>query len=717
MTYYGSGTLMNIKVKDVLPAGLQYADNANPVQNGVSGKNVYWNLTTTLTNGLSTSIEFNAFALSSGTNVNLVNITGSRDSGLPLYCQDIATVIVVNCTTPSLICDKKVRDPTTQQWVDQINANVGNSVRFRVTMTYYGSGTLMLIKVKDVLPVCLQYADNANIVQTAVSGKNVYWNLSQQLTNGQSISIEFDALVISTGTNVNVVNITGSENCVKPLYCQDTATVIVGGQSTSLICDKKVRDPTTQQWVKQINANVGNTVRFRVTMTYYGLGTFMLIKVKDILPTCLQYADNANIVQTAVSGKNVYWNLTQTLTNGQSLSIEFDTLVISTGTNVNVVNIDGSENCVTPLSCQDTATVIVNQPSLTCTKKVKNPTTKQWVDEINANVSDTVRFNITFTYSGTLNFYSIWVNDTLPACLQYADNAKPVETTIVGKIVLWHLSIVLSPGQSYSIEFDAKVISNGTNVNTVTITGVECGVRILTCSDTATVIVKEVINPLVADAHGPYAGYTNESIQLTGSATGGKTTYTWAWDLDNDGAYDDSSVQNPTHTWSIAGTYTIKIKVTDSLGTNATDSAQVTVSKPNTAPNKPSTPTGPTSGKTNKALTFSSGAVDPDSDQVYLYFDWGDGNNSGWIGPFNSGTAHNASHTWAVKGTYSIKVKAKDTHGDVSSWSDGFTIKIKKSLDIQYPSLFEKIMNRFPALENLLTALFNMIQNMRMNPS
>jgi uncharacterized repeat protein (TIGR01451 family) len=338
------------------------------------------------------------------------------------------------------------------------------------------------------------------------------------------------------------------------------------------------------------------------------------------------------------------------------------------------------------------------------------------VDEINANVSDTVRFNITFTYSGTLNFYSIWVNDTLPACLQYADNAKPAETTIVGKIVLWHLSIVLSPGQSYSIEFDAKVISNGTNVNTVTITGVECGVRILTCSDTATVIVKEVIKPLVADAHGPYTGYTNESIQLTGSATGGKPAYTYAWDLDNDGLYDDSSLQNPNPTWSTANTYTIKIKVTDSLGTDATDSSTVIVSKRNTAPYKPDPPIGPTSGKTKKQITFSAGATDPESDKVTLIFDWGDGNTS-VIGPYNSGTSHNASHAWANKGTYSIKVKAKDSNGAESAWSNAVSITIKKSLDIQYPSILEKIMNRFPALEKLLTALSNMIQNMRMNPS
>ena len=66
------------------------------------------------------SIEFDAFVISVGTNVNLVNITGSKDSGLPLYCQDTATVIVGECPTPStsLTCEKKVWNPTTQQWVE-----------------------------------------------------------------------------------------------------------------------------------------------------------------------------------------------------------------------------------------------------------------------------------------------------------------------------------------------------------------------------------------------------------------------------------------------------------------------------------------------------------------------------------------------------------------------------------------------------------------------
>jgi len=698
LTYHGTGTLMYIKVRDTLPPCLQYADNANRTENATSQNKIYWNLTLSLTNGQSTSIEFNTLVISTGTNVNLANVTGSENCHLPLYCEDTATVIVEQ---PSLLCEKKVRDPQTQQWVDVINAHVGDTVRFKITLTYHGTGTLMDIRVRDTLPPCLQYADNANPVQTAVSGNRVFWNLSLLLTNGQNTSIQFDTLVISTGTNVNTANVTASENCTKPrLSCEDTATVIVQAQP-SLVCEKKVRDPQTQQWVDVINAHVGDTVKFKITLTYHGTGTLMNIKVRDTLPPCLQYADNANPVQTAISGNRVFWNLTLTLTNGLNTSIQFNTLVISTGTNVNTANVTASENCIIPLSCEDTATVIVVQPSLICEKKVRDPQTQQWVDVINANIGDTVRFKINFSYWGAppLYFYSIWVNDTLPSCLQYADNANPTETQVSGKTILWHFQTALSHGQNLSIQFNALVIAAGTNVNVVNITGIECGVRTLFCSDTATVIVKTPT--LIADAGGPYTGYVNEAIQITGSATGGVPSYTYAWDLNNDGVYNDATGKTISHSWATQGTKTIYLKATDSVGTNATDSAIVTVNIRNQAPNTPSIPAGRATCKINKEYTFTTSTIDPNGDQVWYWIDWGDNTSSGWVGPFASGATGNASHTWVKRGTYEIKVKAKDPSNAESAYSNSFEVKVKLlvSQSLQMPTILQKLIERFPMLK------------------
>lgn len=77
---------------------------------------------------------------------------------------------------------------------------------------------------------------------------------------------------------------------------------------------------------------------------------------------------------------------------------------------------------------------------------------------------------------------------------------------------------------------------------------------------------------------------------------------------------------------------------------------------------------------------------DINEDDVYLFVDWGDGTESGWLGPFNSGEAVLLNHIWMNRGSYSIKSKAKDIHGNEGAWGafGGWvskpSIEIKKAL-------------------------------------
>jgi fimbrial isopeptide formation D2 family protein len=360
----------------------------------------------------------------------------------------------------------------------------------------------------------------------------------------------------------------------------------------------------------------------------------------------------------------------------------------------------------------DTATVIVKKiphQNLTCEKKVWDPQTKQWVKVINANVGDTVRFKINISYWGSLAFYSIWINDTLPTCLKYADNATPNEPAINGKKLTWHPTIVLQDGKNTSIEFNALVISNGTNINVVNITGWECGIHHLSCEDTATVKVEKAAEPLIVDAGGPYTGYVSEPIQITGSATGGIPNYTYAWDLNNDGIYNDANGKTISYSWPAQGTKTIYLKVTDRVDKTATDTATVTVNIRNQPPNTPSIPNGKATCKINKKYTFTTSTIDPNGDQVYYWFNWGDNTSSGWMGPFASGATGNASHTWTKKGTYEITVKAKDSHDAESSSSDSFEVKVKflVSQSIPMPTFLEKLIERFPMLKRFLSNYFS----------
>ncbi|PNX45525.1 MAG: hypothetical protein BV459_08255, partial [Thermoplasmata archaeon M11B2D] len=94
----------------------------------------------------------------------------------------------------------------------------------------------------------------------------------------------------------------------------------------------------------------------------------------------------------------------------------------------------------------------------------------------------------------------------------------------------------------------------------------------------------------------------------------------------------------------------------------------------NVPPNKPETPTGPTSGRINVLYTYYCNVTDPEGNQVWYWFEWGDGTNSGWIGPYDSGTTGSAEHAWSKKGSYNITVKAKDIYDAESVWSDPLPI-------------------------------------------
>lgn len=88
----------------------------------------------------------------------------------------------------------------------------------------------------------------------------------------------------------------------------------------------------------------------------------------------------------------------------------------------------------------------------------------------------------------------------------------------------------------------------------------------------------------------------------------------------------------------------------------------------NHAPNQPSL-TGPTSGYHGEEYTYYTSTTDPDGDKVQYWFEWGDGENSGWTSLYNSGEAACASHSWNQPGSYGIKTKAKDEFGAESGWS------------------------------------------------
>jgi glucose/arabinose dehydrogenase/PKD repeat protein len=101
------------------------------------------------------------------------------------------------------------------------------------------------------------------------------------------------------------------------------------------------------------------------------------------------------------------------------------------------------------------------------------------------------------------------------------------------------------------------------------------------------------------------------SFDGTSSSDAEGTTLTYAWDLDGDGAYDDSSSAQPTYTYNTSGNYQVGLKVTDSAGASDTLDQPLTISAGNTPPTATiDTPTPTTTWKVGDTISFSGSATD-----------------------------------------------------------------------------------------------------------
>ncbi|HDM67393.1 MAG TPA: hypothetical protein ENG62_03295 [Thermoplasmatales archaeon] len=125
---------------------------------------------------------------------------------------------------------------------------------------------------------------------------------------------------------------------------------------------------------------------------------------------------------------------------------------------------------------------------------------------------------------------------------------------------------------------------------------------------------------------------------------------------------------------------------------------------------------GQPEGKVGVNYTLVAYTSDPENNDVYFRFDWGDGNYSRWLGPYNPTQRVVVTHVWWRNGVYEVRVIAKDTHGVKSEWSDPLIVNITKKKNMCIKENLKgkpfKLLN-----ENGLLFLLREIENIDEKPS
>ncbi|MEM2619515.1 MAG: PKD domain-containing protein [Candidatus Hadarchaeales archaeon] len=162
-------------------------------------------------------------------------------------------------------------------------------------------------------------------------------------------------------------------------------------------------------------------------------------------------------------------------------------------------------------------------------------------------------------------------------------------------------------------------------------------------------------NPPVASfQYSPQNPVAGDSVQFTDqSVDSDGTVASWYWEF-GDGA--TSTERNPTHIYQRAGSYTVRLTVTDDGGLSGSTSKTITVLAPNQPPvaSFQYSPKNPVAGE---PVQFVENSVDPDGTIVSLYWEFGDGATS---------TERNPSHIYQSPGTYAVQLTVVDDRGQVA---------------------------------------------------
>ncbi|MFL5833547.1 MAG: PKD domain-containing protein [Solirubrobacterales bacterium] len=167
--------------------------------------------------------------------------------------------------------------------------------------------------------------------------------------------------------------------------------------------------------------------------------------------------------------------------------------------------------------------------------------------------------------------------------------------------------------------------------------------------------------PLASFTATPNPAQTGEAVNFDGSASSDPdgTIAKYAWDLDGNGTYETETGAEPvaTKAYATAGSYDVRLRVTDSSGNRSSTLRTVTVT--NRAPTSSFSAT-PSSVNKGQLVTFN-GSGSADADGTVVKYEWDlDGNGTYET---NTGTTPTASRSYSAAGTVETRLRVTDDKG------------------------------------------------------
>ena len=484
---------------------------------------------------------------------------------------------------------------------------------------------------------------------------------------------------------------------------------------TNLVVDKKVWNGTA--WVDEIRVVNGTLLNFQITIINDGNCPLDYFTVTDYLSTPQLKYQSGSAEPAAIfeSDHEVQWLIITPLNPGQTIVITYNASAVHFCYGWNSVYVKDCRGTV--IGYDFTKVKVIEdagQPVLALTTMVWDDRTNKWSDHVTPSLNKVLTFKITVSSTALSTVHDVTVSDMLPSLITYNDDATPAPDSVLLNEIFWNLGDI-STGDESEIIFTVTTLTIGSDYATASVIsdeGYSDEAYVLLETDSAPDV--SLLYPVGGEIFSDivtiqwYASDIKDGDDLPISLYY-KVSGDTLWMEFPENPYSNSGQYNWDTISLSDGSYQIQIVAQDSNNNvvNFISNQFQILNTPseNLAPDQPGAPSGSTEGKPGQEYTYSASTVDPERDQIYYLWDWGDGTQSEWIGPCNSGETISTTHIWAAKGSYCIKVMAKDINDHESNWSDPLPITMPYSynpLHQFFEQLFERFPNAFPILRQML---------------
>jgi uncharacterized repeat protein (TIGR01451 family) len=480
LTNNGSAKATNVRVNDLLPAGLGFV-SATPSLGTYTPATGIW-VVGTVTTATPQTLMIEARVNSSSAQTNTASIRHSDQ-----FDPDAGNNTASATETPQradLQLSKIVSDPS---------PNVGDMVTFLVTLNNNGPDAATNVSVTDLLPAGLSLVSPATPSQGSYDGGTGVWEVGS-LGNGAQATLALQARVDSPSAQTNTATITSSDQ-FDPNTGNNTASATETPQQADLSLSKTVDDPTP---------NLGDTITFTVTLTNNGPSPATNVQVTDLLPAGLTLV-MATPSEGSYDAANGVWSVGTVALGPHTLTLQ--ALVVSPSAQTNTATITNSDQFdPNPGNNAASATETPQQADLVVGKSVSNPT---------PNVGETITYTIRVTNAGPNDATGVTVQDILPGEVSFQSSSatqgsyNPVANTwTVGSVAnattqtLTITVSVISPNPeantasiSHSDQFDPNTANNS---DTASINPQEANLELIKTVDDPTPNVGDTITFTVA---------------------------------------------------------------------------------------------------------------------------------------------------------------------------------------------------------------------------